>query len=302
MPIVSVIIPFYNRSAWLIEAVYSVLSQTYTDFEIIIINDGSSEVFNPFDVFDDERIVYVEQENSGPATARNVGINRAQGKYIAFLDADDLFLPSKLEIQVRCMEGNPDIALSHTGYTKITGNGEFIENVDSGQFNGVVYPKIITHCPIATPTVMVRRDVLSSLRFVEDARVGEDIMLWISIAMISKIIGIKEPLSKVRIHGSNAALDPEIQLDANLKIIEYAVKNDKNLNSVFRRMAMSRIYLYVGSLNFELNEKYKGICCISKSIVCNPIDYKLYFLLLHKMLPKTLRMILKRIKNKLKFE
>lgn len=97
MSTVSVIIPFYNRVKWLREAVHSVFVQTYQDFEVILVDDGSSESLDELAELKDERIRYVRQQNKGPSAARNAGLDLAHGRYIAFLDADDIFWPMKLE-------------------------------------------------------------------------------------------------------------------------------------------------------------------------------------------------------------
>src|SRR5690606_6564927 len=101
-----VIIPFYNNVQWLESAVKSVLSQTFKNYEIIIVNDGSIENLNSFIDNYCNMIKYFETENKGPGHARNFGIKKAQGEYIAFLDSDDLWLCNKLEIQINEMELN----------------------------------------------------------------------------------------------------------------------------------------------------------------------------------------------------
>lgn len=249
MPIVSIIIPFYNRFKWVDAAVRSVLDQTLTDFELIMVDDGSDED-GSFETKDDPRIRYVKQENKGPAAARNTGIKLANGKYIAFLDSDDLFFPNKLEIQVNYMENNPYIGLSHTSYLRINADGEHIERIDSGKFTGRVYPGIISYCPIATPTVMVRRDIVNDLRFEESFRSGEDVILWINIAKIYEIHGIDEILSKVRIHGCNTIHDPIKQLFGNIAIQEYAFERDSSLSFLFKLKSKSTIFRYIGYIHY----------------------------------------------------
>ncbi len=123
----------------------------------------TGEVVNKFS---DKRVRYMFRKNRGCSNARNHGISLAQGRYIAFLDSADVFVPAKLEKQVSCMENNPGVLLSHTSYLRIDANGEYIKEVKSGTFSGKVYPNIMRWCPIATPTVMILREALGeSLRF-----------------------------------------------------------------------------------------------------------------------------------------
>ncbi|MBE9529344.1 MAG: glycosyltransferase family 2 protein [Proteobacteria bacterium] len=114
-PTVSVIIPTYNRSSYVIEAIESVLAQTYKNIEIVIIDDGSTddtrERLKPYLNQYKDRIKYIYTENGGPARARNIGMKAATGEYIAFLDSDDLYYPFKTELQVGVLENNPDVAL-----------------------------------------------------------------------------------------------------------------------------------------------------------------------------------------------
>src|SRR3990172_7360951 len=114
MPKVSVIIPTYNREKYIVETLQSVFEQTFTDYEVIVIDDGSTDntsvVLKPYL----DRIVYIRKPNGGQGSARNVGIKKAKGEYIAFLDSDDLWLPEKLEIQVRYLDGHPEAGLVFT--------------------------------------------------------------------------------------------------------------------------------------------------------------------------------------------
>jgi glycosyltransferase involved in cell wall biosynthesis len=248
MPTVSVVIPTYNNASVVKEAIQSVLEQTLSDYEIIVVDDGSTD--NTREVvssFSDKRIRYVYQENHGRSSARNHAISIAQGRYIAFLDSDDLFLPTKLEKQVTYMEKNPGVLLSHTSYLRVNAQGEYIEKVKSGTFSGRVYPEIVRGCPIATPTVMIQRRALGgNLRFEENILIGEDVILWTQLARKSIILGIDEPLAKVRIRGNNAALDPRQQIIGLMNMIEYTIRWSPDFSFIVRRRLLSDIYLKIG--------------------------------------------------------
>jgi hypothetical protein len=206
------------------EAIESVLAQTYTDYEVIVVDDGSTDNTRDSVAGVSDRLIYVHQENHGVSSARNHGIRLARGKYIAFLDSDDLFLPTKLEKQVAYMEKNPGVVLSHTSYLRVNADGKHIEPVRSGTFSGHVYPKIIRRCPIATPTVMVHREALGeNMRFLETISIGEDVILWIQLARRSAILGIDEPLTKIRIHRGSTAFDLQSQVIGVRNIIKYIV-------------------------------------------------------------------------------
>jgi glycosyltransferase involved in cell wall biosynthesis len=131
---VSVIIPTYNCEKYIVEAIQSVLKQTYTNFEIIVIDDGSTdktkEVLKQFD----NKITYIYQRNSGSSKSRNIGISKAKGEYIAFLDADDRWKPFKLELQIKILEKLQEVDMVFTNYSVIDENGSLINN--SGIENG----------------------------------------------------------------------------------------------------------------------------------------------------------------------
>ena len=273
MPTVSVIIPTYNRAEMVKEAIQSVLVQTYTDYEIIVVDDGSTD--NTCDVVAglSDKVRYLHQQNAGPSSARNRGIHLARGKYIAFLDSDDLFLPAKLEKQVACMERNPEVILSHTSYQRVNADGRYIESVRSGTFSGHVYPKIIRRCPITTPTVMIRRQSTGQdLRFEENVFPGEDIILWTRLARESPVLGIDEPLTRVRIHESNVAFNRQAQIVGLMNIIEYTIRRQPDLSPMLRRGLLSDVYLAI-ALNFlRKGEKHEFVRFLMLALWNHPLS------------------------------
>jgi len=128
-PKVSVIIPTYNTAKYLDDAIASVLNQTYTNYEIIVIDDGSTD--NTVEIVEkyQNKISYIYQENQGVSAARNKGIAASQGEFIAFLDADDIFMAHKLEKQVAVFERQPELGIVNSGYRLIRANGEFIADI-----------------------------------------------------------------------------------------------------------------------------------------------------------------------------
>ncbi|NEP81377.1 MAG: glycosyltransferase family 2 protein, partial [Okeania sp. SIO3B3] len=127
-PRVSVIIPVYNGDRYISQAIESVLVQTYRSYEIIVIDDGSTDntrlVLEPYI----EDIRYVYQENQGVSAARNHGIDLARGELIAFLDADDFFLPDKLTGQVGVFDAQPNLGIVHSGWRRVDRDGETIKD------------------------------------------------------------------------------------------------------------------------------------------------------------------------------
>lgn len=270
---VSVIIPCYNRVQWIPEALRSVLDQSEADLEAIVVDDGSSINITAWADSDDSRVRFVRQENRGPAAARNRGIELARGDYIAFLDSDDRFLPGKLEKQLATMDAHPEVLLSHTSYEQINQAGERLAVVRSGRFTGGVYPNIYAGCPIATPTVMVRREALiHDARFDETARVAEDILLWARLAKRSQILGIDEILSQVRLHGRNASLDPTTQIAGLYNLLKRGVRQDPAVRFTARQQLTRRIYQFMASAYRKQGRKSMGTAYDTLAFLAWPFE------------------------------
>ena len=127
MPRVSVIIPTYNRALLLKESIYSVLGQTYDDVEILVVDDGSSDdTAEMVQRFDDRRMRYLYQENSGRSAARNHGMKVAEGDFFCLLDDDDYYLPHKLACQVAYLDINPDVDMVASGFQTVNRHGKVI--------------------------------------------------------------------------------------------------------------------------------------------------------------------------------
>ena len=198
-PLVSVIIPTHNRSQKITNTINSILEQTYKNLELIIVSNGSTD--NTAEIIKaiqqkDARVVFREQENSGgPSSPRNHGMKIAKGKYIAFCDDDDIWLPEKLELQISAMEKNFDVALSYTDMTRFDEKGEYyinngrdvVANLDSLLYKNVV--------PISS--VVIRKNILQEIKdFNESVAVGpaEDYDLILRVAAKFKLHYINKKL------------------------------------------------------------------------------------------------------------
>ena len=172
------------------------------------------------------------------------------------------------------MEENPDIMLSHTSYQLMSSDGKYGRDVKAGRFSGRVYPKIMVGCPIQTSNVMIRSEaILENLRFEEDARVGEDIILWTQIAKKSLILGIDEPLTSVRIHGNNAAFDAQAQIIGTMNIIKYSIRRDPAISWVARRELLSSRYTAIALNYLRMNQKGNFFRFTILSFMQNPFVF-----------------------------
>ncbi|CAO4146843.1 glycosyltransferase family 2 protein [Methylorubrum extorquens] len=208
--LVSVVIPFYNEVPLVMRAAQSVLSQTHSKIELILINDGSSESVGPLQALaeEDPRVRLYTQPNAGAGHARNNGLDKANGEYLAFLDADDIFLPEKIHRQLKAMMLR-GAAISHTSYyVTYYGKREGYGILRSGAFTDKVFPKIIQGCPMATPTIMLHRSIVGEgFAFPTNTALGEDILMWTSIVQGYLLLGIDDPLTVVEWSDGSAAVN-----------------------------------------------------------------------------------------------
>jgi glycosyltransferase involved in cell wall biosynthesis len=216
--LVSVVIPLYDRPDMAVSAIGSAGSQTHPEVEIIVVDDGSKEDLSHVRaaISRQPRARMIVQHNRGPGAARNIGWKAAKGRYVAFLDADDLFVPTKITEQLRAMlaEGK---CFSHTSYQRYLDGT--IARFNTGAGNR--FPDIIGSCGIATPTVMVKRDLVDEgFSFREDIRIGEDVILWLQIASRYETFGIDKALTVVRASKASVAYDRTKQLEGLNYIIE----------------------------------------------------------------------------------
>ena len=198
--LVSVIIPFYSGSFWLDEALESVFNQTYKNLEVILINDGSTEDINYILNKYNQKIRYYYTENNGAAAARNKGIEKASGDYIAFLDSDDIWESTKLQKQIDYLSYNKQCLWCITSYTVFNDKTrEYIKEVKCDSMIGQVFPKIMYSSPIATPSVVIRKEALKDeeIRFADKLTAGEDSCLWIKLSLFSQVGCVPESLVRV---------------------------------------------------------------------------------------------------------
>lgn len=194
-PLVSVIIPVFDRPMQVTEAVDSVLDQTFRDFELIVVDDGSaSEVQHSLQPYA-EQLVYIHQENSGVSAARNRGIQAARGLLLAFLDSDDLWLPEKLGVQVQFFRENPAAMICQTEETWIR-NGKRVNPKKRHQKpSGMIFEPSLSLCLVSPSAVMIRRALIDTVgMFDEMLPACEDYDLWLRVSCRHEIFLVDEPL------------------------------------------------------------------------------------------------------------
>ncbi|MEL6137673.1 MAG: glycosyltransferase family A protein, partial [Cyanobacteria bacterium J06628_6] len=209
LPTVSVVIPAYNAMAYLPEALSSVLCQTFKNYEVIIVNDGSiDQIVEWAAALTDVRIRLLSQENRGLAGARNTGIRESRGRYLAFLDADDCWHPTKLARQVELLEQRPEVGVVYTWMKLINSDGVPTGRTVKNRTEGRIWSQLILrNCVGSGSTPMVRRECFHRVGDF-DENLGsymEDRDMWLRIAPVYDFSVVKEILVDYRQHPASAS-------------------------------------------------------------------------------------------------
>lgn len=205
---VSVLMPVYNGEKFIADAIGSVLSQTFSNFELVIVNDGSTDdSLKVIESFNDQRIVYVHNaENTGLANVRNKALGIARGEYIAWLDSDDISLPTRLEKQVRALDANPRLGLCGTWVKTIGGPSSDVWQYPTE--SDMLRSRMLFDDPLATSSVMMRFACLRDLDvyFDLDYPPAEDYQLWERISRQWELSNIPEILTLYRVHAAQTSV------------------------------------------------------------------------------------------------
>ena len=226
LPLVSVILPTYNRMRFLPAAVDSVLAQTFADWELIIADDGSDrETLDYLRTLEKlPRVRLIPLAHSGnPGTARNAALHVARGEYVAFLDSDDTWMPNKLEVQIRALRASADCRWSYSDHVRIDANGNSINwqrNPDRTLPQGHILEELLQlRAGTPTPTVMAERSLIAEAGgFDEQQGLHEDYDLWLRLALLSKVLAVAEPLACVRRHDDHFSGGAVRNFEARLRV------------------------------------------------------------------------------------
>lgn len=252
--LVSVIIPTYNGSKYILSTVMSALNQTYSPIEVIVIDDGSIEdiasVLKP--VYN--RITYIRQDNSGPAAARNHGILVSTGSYIAFLDHDDIWASDNLQDKLAILKNNPEYSIVYSYPELIDTSGMPLPQEYPYIFpSGFVFEEFLLRNWITTfSATLIRKNIFDKVGMLDERpeiTCCDDYDMWLRIADVDKIIFSPDKNVKYRIHEHNLLKNHNLSLSSHLNVFSKALKECRTVSQIPQKK-LSRI------VNEHLYNKY----------------------------------------------
>jgi glycosyltransferase involved in cell wall biosynthesis len=274
MTTVSVIIPAYNQGHYLGEAIQSVIDQTYPDFELVVVDDGSTDKTAQVACsFSDPRVHYIHQENRGLSAARNTGILRSSGEYLTFLDSDDMFVADKLETLVNALERDRGLGFVAGQAVLIDENG-----LPLGKVFDTPLPENPVHLllwnPLHVCSVMLRREWQQKVGlFDESLRAYEDWDMWLRLARVGCRMGwVPHPVSFYRFHTRQMTRDKERMTTATFAVLK-KIYSDPDLPEewlALKDKAYSSAYLRAAIQAFRTDDFDEGADALAEAVRLDP--------------------------------
>ncbi len=267
---ISIIIPAYNAEKHIKETLLSVLNQTYKDFQIILVDDGSID--NTFQIADSilnppHRII--QKKNGGEASARNVGLKICDSRYICFLDSDDLFTPNKLDIQKKFLDNNSQFGMVYAKHNYIIDGNNLSKwrnwnFKESNNGSGDIFIKQFIENKICIITTLIRRECFDRAGYFDESiPYASDSDMWIRISANYKIGYIDEVLAYYRLHNTNVSLDRETcllhriaSMNKNYTQFYDRVKDNSDIKKSIRDLYYRLIKLYIKNREFKKAKEY----------------------------------------------
>jgi glycosyltransferase involved in cell wall biosynthesis len=304
MPYVSVIIPTYNRSNFITETIDSVLAQTYLDFEIIIVDDGSTD--NTLEVLSlyGEKIKIIQQDNQGQGPARNAGIKSSKGEWIAFLDSDDLWKPNKLQMQYELIKNKHDLVWVYSdadAFDVITGEILYSFGDKQKLWEGDILEKILIQNFIPSPTPLIKKSIFEHVGYFHNYEVSQDWDMWMRISEHYPIGLIPMSLALYRKHPGNITSNIiwEKKYTSGINIINDCVSRNQDRLEKIRDIALANLHYQLGFLLIRGGDLSNARQLFNQAIKMNNKTITYYFYYLFSYIPLPLFKIVVYIRKKI---
>jgi glycosyltransferase involved in cell wall biosynthesis len=300
LPKISVIIPTYNHGRYVGKAINSVLNQTYKDFEIIVVDDGSTDnTRHLIDTYENQ-IEYIYQENQGLASARNTGIQASQAKYVAFLDADDWFAKENLEIKVAYMEDHPDAAWVYSDWQYLDDKGNYLEKGSTifkyahKKLTGHLFEELVYNRNFISPcTVALKKKILEEVGYFDPSVIcQEDLDLWLRISLRYPAHYIDKVLVYVTALPGSLSRDFSKWVSGNAVIVEklkhLIPRNLKNREKILDKIIADK-HTFLGRDFFQRGRFNEAINEFWQSIKRLPFQKRIYWLMCSAIIRSMMR-------------
>jgi glycosyltransferase involved in cell wall biosynthesis len=316
MPKVTVVVPTYNRAKWVEEAIQSVLRQSFSDFSLVVVDDGSTD--NTKEVvlkFRDPRVKYLYQENRGVSAARNSGVRASTSEYIAFLDSDDMYLDNAIEKSIHAMTQNPSVGFTFGQINIMKSDGKvYSTKKPSFPCSTVVEQtdhvrKMLYYGHITLSTLVVKRSCFEAVGgFNEDLRYFEDYHLCIRLAKRYPAFYIAEPLINYRYHNDQLtrAIKPggekaiPLILDEVFKDPDIALKFMHLKGKVYSHMYCTYMFHSVYGVDMKLARYYlRQAIKVYPRVIFTPNIITIFYKYLASMIPKKIGSSLRAFKYRI---
>lgn len=272
--LVSIITPTYNRRDFIVDAIESVIAQTYSDWELLIVDDGSTDdtkdLITPY--LQDPRISYTYQSNHGQAYARQQALKSAKGQYVAFLDSDNLWLPERLEKEIVQLDANPDIDVCYGDLITIDEQGNELSRENMKRYSGDIAPLMIRQNFVSMNTTLIRKEAIERVGgFRSSVARGDDYDLYLRMSAESKFLYIKEYLAKYRVMENQISSNKEARFTSDFEIINHFIRNYPSAMSKLKWWrGLSSRYVSMGRYYVSQKNKPKAIKLLSLSVLYAP--------------------------------
>ena len=270
MPTVSVIIPTYNSAQYVVEAVESVLAQTWQDFEILVIDDGSTDETEQVLRRYKNPVRYLHQSNGGVAVARNRGIQESRGRYLAFLDADDTWLPDKLEFQINELQKHPQTQACYSAFTIVDADLNPL-GISRSQRQNSALEDLLTHGNIigSICTVLCERSLFDEVGGF-DPKLSQcaDWDMWVRLAAHTEFLYLDEPLVTYRQHSTNMSRNAPLLEHDSLQVLTkgFAMPALSESLRAKRQTALARNYMVLAGTYFQARQYPDFVRCAWRAV------------------------------------
>lgn len=284
---VTIVMPIYNVEKTVNESIDSALAQTFTDFELLIVDDEATD--SSYDIClarsqQDPRIRIVRQKNKGLAGARNTGIANAKGEYLAFLDSDDLWTTDKLARHVELLDNNPEVGLTYNGSEFIDDDSLSLGVFQTPKTSNISAADVLTRNPVGNGSApVIRAAALKDIKFMDDQgevnyfdsslRQSEDIECWVRIIATTKwqFLGIDAPLTKYRVNEGGLSANVEKQFDSWMTAYRKMQGYAPELTTKHGNLAKAYQYRYLARRAIRSSDRANAFKLCVKALVTSPM-------------------------------